>query len=66
MQRLESGLQIHDLENHGRQTHHSGHRQNPFEKRRDCVLKGFKSKARKPFEAKLKLEDGEVKFVFED
>jgi DNA topoisomerase-3 len=30
------------------------------------LLKGFKSKAGKPFEAKLKLENGEVKFVFED
>ena len=29
-------------------------------------LKGFKSKAGKPFEAKLKLEAGEVRFVFED
>jgi DNA topoisomerase-3 len=29
-------------------------------------LKGFKSKAGKPFEAKLKIEEGEVWFVFED
>jgi DNA topoisomerase-3 len=29
-------------------------------------LKGFKSKAGKPFEAKLKIEEGEVRFVFED
>jgi DNA topoisomerase III len=30
------------------------------------VLKGFKSKAGKPFEARLKLVDGEVKFEFPD
>lgn len=30
------------------------------------LLKGFKSKAGKPFDAKLKLENGEVKFVFEE
>jgi DNA topoisomerase-3 len=29
-------------------------------------LKGFKSKAGTPFEAKLKIEEGEVRFVFED
>ncbi len=29
-------------------------------------LKGFQSKAGKPFEAKLKLESGEVRFAFED
>jgi DNA topoisomerase-3 len=28
------------------------------------VLKGFKSKAGKPFDARLKLVDGEVKFDF--
>jgi DNA topoisomerase-3 len=30
------------------------------------LIKGFKSKAGKPFDAKLKLENGEVKFAFED
>ncbi len=30
------------------------------------TLKGFKSKAGKAFEAKLKLENGEVRFVFDD
>ena len=29
------------------------------------LLKGFKSKAGKPFHARLKLEDGEVKFDFD-
>ena len=29
-------------------------------------LKGFRSKAGKPFEAKLKLENGEVRFAFAD
>jgi len=30
------------------------------------VLKGFKSKAGKAFDAKLKLVDGEVRFEFEN
>jgi DNA topoisomerase-3 len=31
---------------------------------RSDLLKGFKSKAGKPFEARLKLEQGEVRFAF--
>lgn len=33
---------------------------------RTAVIKGFKSKAGKPFEARLKVEDGEIRFDFEN
>jgi DNA topoisomerase-3 len=34
-------------------------------KGRTALLKGFKSKAEKPFDARLKVDNGEVRFEFE-
>ena len=64
LQRMEAGMQVRHLENDRRQEDQWPHGQNAAHKGQTRRLKGFKSKAGKPFEARLKLVDGEVQLDF--
>ena len=57
-------VQVRDLEDDRRQANHGATAQAPLSQGRSPVLKGFKSKSGKPFEARLKLDQGEVRFDF--
>ena len=66
LQRLAGRVQVRHLEDDRRQEdRRRARRRRSLRKGRSPLLKGFKSKAGKPFDARLKLEDGAVRFDFE-